>query len=185
MRRFLVATILTSTAVAIAPPALAQTPDKEAKLVQGRWRVISAEYNGCEIFGPIAFLKGEFLGKTTVIIEKDRLTFRVEDLDVEQKAAFRLDPKKTPRQIDFRAISEGKDLTLKLFRGMERDKARSKDTVGEGIYALDGDRLTLCWRMEPSTSPKDKKSPLRPLQFESIFYRLQYLFVLERIKAER
>jgi uncharacterized protein (TIGR03067 family) len=169
----------------VAPPASAQTPEEETKLLQGRWRVVSAEHNGCHIFGQSAFLKGELLDKATVTIDKDRLTFSVEGLDVEQKAAFRLDPKKAPKQIDFRPVSEGKDLKLPLFRRIEKDKPENKDAVGEGIYKLDGDKLTLCWRMDPSTSDKDKASPLRPLQFESIFYRLQFLLVLERIKPEK
>jgi uncharacterized protein (TIGR03067 family) len=111
-------------------------------------------------------------------VAKEQVVVSVEGLDVEQKAKYRLEPKKSPKQIDFEAVSEGKDLSLKMFRRIKTDKDAKEDTAAEGSYRLGGDKLILCWRVQHHK----KGQPLRPAEFESVFYHLQILFVLEREK---
>jgi hypothetical protein len=59
----------------------------------------------------------------------------------------------------------------------------------EGIYKLDGDALTLCWRTtEAKELLKDGASDelkVRPSVFQSVLYYHQFLFVLERVKAKK
>jgi uncharacterized protein (TIGR03067 family) len=150
----------------------------DAKLLVGKWRVTSAKWNGGDIIGEVGFLEEKYLRKTTFTFDKEQVVVSVEGLDVEQKAKYRLGPKKSPKQIDFEAVSEGKDLKLKVFRRIKRDEDAKEDTAGEGIYTLVSDKLTLCWRVQHHKEGQ----PLRPAKFESVFYHLQILVVLEREK---
>jgi uncharacterized protein (TIGR03067 family) len=104
----------------------ADKPDEkkaDAEKVRGAWKVVSAE----ETAG---------LDKNVEIPEyKDTVwtfgetEFAVTRGKVETKFAYRLDPSAKPKQIDF-----GKDLAGK---GDQRPF--------EGIYELDGDKLTICY----------------------------------------
>ena len=178
LSRFFWVMILVGGVVLAARPDFEQPAADDAKLLLGKWRVTSAKFNGGDIIGEIGFLEEKYLRKTTFTFDKVQVVVSVEGLDVEQKAKYRLGPKKSPKQIDFEAVSEGKDLKLKVFRRIKTDEDAKEDTAGEGIYTLDSDKLTLCWRVQHHK----KGQPLRPAKFESVFYHLQILVVLEREK---
>src|SRR3974390_273910 len=83
------------------PPVSADGQDGKKKsdgeLLVGKWRVTSAIYNSVEIFGEPGFLKEKYLRKTTFTFDKEQVVVSVEGLDVEQKAKYRLGPKKNPK----------------------------------------------------------------------------------------
>lgn len=131
--------------------------------------------------------------KMIVTVEKDEIRFVIEGTDSEQAAKFVLRPEKKPAEIDF--VKQTKDQAwgndnpvLKLFRGykLEEGKAIPAEDKAEGIYKIEGNKLTLCWRtikgrelgVEGGIS---KDAVLRPTIFQSHLYYHQILFELERI----
>jgi uncharacterized protein (TIGR03067 family) len=161
----------------------------DAKLVQGKWRVISAEEDGA------SYPKGK-IEKMCVRIDKDEMRVFVEGTKSEQGAKFTIDTSTNPKQIDFTKETHDNEwsdqLPSKLFRSWKMDKELkpipAEDEI-QGIYKLDGDTLTLCWR---TTKAKEllkdgasKELKVRPSMFQSELYYHQFLFVLARAKAEK
>src|SRR6516164_433705 len=163
--------------------------DDDAKLVQGKWRVISAKDNGSSY-------PNSKIEKMSVVIDKDEIRVVVEGTKSEQGAKFTIDPSTNPKQIDFtketRDSAWSEQLPSKLFRSWKFDsesKAIPAEDKVQGIYKLEGDNLTLCWR---TTKAKEllkegasKELKVRPSVFQSELYYHQFLFVLARAKAEK
>ena len=166
----------------------ARAGDDDARLLQGKWRVISAEQNG-------ASLPKDRVEKMFVAVEKDELRGYVEGTKAEQAAKFSLDPKQDPKHIDF---TEARDRDwadrphLKLFHRYKwvDGKPVPADGKAEGIYKLDGDSLTICWRTTEARDligGKQQVSELRvrPGVFQSHLYYHQFLFVLELVRPDK
>jgi uncharacterized protein (TIGR03067 family) len=161
----------------------------DAKLVQGKWRVISATENGLD------YPKSK-IEKMTVLIEKDEIRVLIEGTKSEQGAKFTIDTSTNPKQIDFpkeTRDSEWSDqLPSKLFRSWKMDsegKVIPTEDKVQGIRKLEGNTLTLCWRTTKAKELlKDGASEelkVRPSVFQSVLYYHQFLFVLERVKADK
>ena len=82
-------------------------------------------------------------------------------------------------------------LPWKLFRRYKWADGKPVPAEGkaEGIYKLDGDSLTLCWRTTEGKELRGDKVAqelkVRPSLFQSDLYYHQFLFVLERVKPEK
>ena len=180
-------------AAAVAVGALsafrsAQAGDDDAKLFQGKWRVVSAKQNGASV-------PKDRVEKMFVAVEKDEVRVYVEGATAEQAAKFTLDPKQDPKHIDF-AGTRDRDWAdqphLKLFRRYKwaDGKPVPADGQAEGIYKLDGDSLTLCWRTTEARdlvggSRQVSEPRVRPGVFQSHLYYHQFLFVLERVRPDK
>jgi uncharacterized protein (TIGR03067 family) len=182
----LIAVAVTVTAASTRQSARAG--DDDAKPLQGRWRVVSAKQNG-------ASLSKDRVEKMFVAVEKDELRVYVEGTKAEQAAKFTLDPTLDPKHIGF-AGSRDQDWAnqshLKLFRRYKwaDGKPVPADGQAEGIYKLEGDTLTVCWRTTEARDligGKEQVSELRvrPSVFQSHLYYHQFLFVLERVRSDK
>jgi uncharacterized protein (TIGR03067 family) len=122
----------------------AQVARSDLERIQGNWRAVYVEENG---------VKGLFTAFQDDDVKRDLPTLTVEGnhvswkghpggsaVPVEFDGLVHLDPTREPKTIDFSYL--GKDGRTML-----------------GIYRVEGDRLTLCWSIEPK-KPKD-----RPTEF--------------------
>jgi uncharacterized protein (TIGR03067 family) len=123
---------------------------KDLQSLQGTWKLISSIDSGQEV-------PAELIAKATIIIEGNKLRFRMEGEAKEEEATFTLDPTKKPRAIDL--VTRRSDGTTQTARG---------------IYKIEGDRVTLC-----TNSAKDGE---RPTEFASRRQTRLGLGVLERVK---
>jgi uncharacterized protein (TIGR03067 family) len=120
---------------------------RELKKLQGTWVVVEAERDGAALDR----IKGNKL------IVKDH-QFTVVTKTAELKGDLTLSPGKTPKAIDF-----------------QHQEGALRDKKWEGIYKLDGDKLTLCYA--EADSGKD-----RPDKFETYDGSNRLLIVVERKK---
>jgi uncharacterized protein (TIGR03067 family) len=166
----------------------AQAGDDDARLLQGKWRVVSARQNGASF--PKTRADNMF-----ILIDKDDIRVYVADTKSEQGAKFAIDPGQNPRQIDFTRETFDSEwaeqLPRKLFRRYKWTDGMPAPAEGnaEGIYQLDDDSLTLCWRTtEGKEIIGDKVATelkVRPSVFRSDVYYHQFLFVLKRVKSAK
>ena len=127
----------------------------EMKKLQGEWLAVEVELKGKKL------AKDE--AKTMQVVIKDHeLTFRDTDKPGrERKKTFKLDPSKTPNEIDVTSLD-----------------GQEKDTTAACIYKLNGDRLTIC-------IPYFVKDPsVRPKAFKSGVDDGLMLLTLERVKGK-
>jgi len=109
---------------------LAQDAKKDTDALQGGWKVV--DYKGKEE----AFVK-EFKAKGRIVFEGDMLTIMIGEVKLGE-AKYKLDPSKKPKQIDV-IPTEGEN----------------KDKAVLGIYALEGDMLTIFSHDDVKLRPKD------------------------------
>jgi uncharacterized protein (TIGR03067 family) len=129
----------------------------EGKKLQGEWRAVEVELQGKKL------TKDDAEAKTMRFVIKDNgLTFsNTEKTGRERKKTFKLDPGKTPKEIDITSLD-----------------GQEKDTTAACIYKLDGDRLTICM-------PYFAKDPsVRPKEFKAEADSGLMLLTLERAKAK-
>jgi uncharacterized protein (TIGR03067 family) len=150
MVRMIVVTLMIAGAGAVARAGEEKKTDAEA--IRGDWKVVSAkETNGFKDNIDVAEYKDSVWTFTEqeLTIRKDR---------AETKLAYRLNPAAKPKQIDLIRVPAGRTEKLKL----------------EGIFELDGDKLTICYTV----------SNLRPSDFSMGrgIAAIKRLVVLERQK---
>jgi len=100
----------------------------EAKKLLGTWVVVTCEKDGEKV--PEKVLQGEVV---RFIIRADSITIKVED-EIKSEERYTLDPRAKPQAID---------LTDKEGR------------IARGIYALDGEKLQICWTERGKTRPTE------------------------------
>src|SRR5262249_52274130 len=108
--------------VLVASLSLAAAPQKDAgktdlDLVQGTWNDAGLEGSG-------AVRMGEFTDGLKIIIKGNRMTFQGPASN--EELTFKLDPAKKPKEIDLTPPD-------------------AKQGTFQGIYALEGDRLKICY----------------------------------------
>ena len=129
---------------------------EEVKKLQGDWQVVEVD------------AKGKKLGKDEdevknmrFVIKDDKLTVRPTNVEgVERKKTFKLDPSKTPKEIDFTSLD-----------------GQEKDMTAACIYKLEKDKLTVCM-------PYYKDPSKRPKEFKAGADDGLMLITLERVKAK-
>ena len=129
----------------------------EGKKLQGEWRAVGVELRGKKLTEDDAEAKA-----MRVVIQDDGVTFSpTAKPGRERKQTFKLDPGKTPKEIDLTALD-----------------GQEKGTTAAAIYKLDGDRLTICL-------PYFAKDPsVRPTEFKADKGGDFMLLTLERVKAK-
>jgi len=156
-------------AIAVAHPAEKAPPpadkagdgakkdaEKKTSEIDGMWTLVSASNDGFAT--PAEAIKRQ---KFEITIDDGRFVMRYSDRKPRKiEYAFKVDPTKSPKQID---LSHG------------------PNDVSLGIYKLDGNRLTICYP-DGSTS-KPAASGVRSTGFESVAGSINdVLLVLERVK---
>lgn len=123
----LVALMLSSAAVAADQPAPGA---KDQERLQGTWRVVALENEGKPV--PAEAIKG-----ATLTFTKDQ--YELKGGREEFRGRFKLHATQEPRGIDSTFVeADGKE------KG-----------VAVGIYKLEGDRLTICWRQGDKDRPRE------------------------------
>jgi uncharacterized protein (TIGR03067 family) len=125
------ATLLVLSASVWAYGGDAAKKDQEA--MQGTWKVSKAVINGQPAMD-------DLIKKIAVIIDKDKLTMKL-DGNVFGDGTFKLDPSKSPKQID-----------------MTTQSGPDKGQVRLGIYEIDGNKLKIHFKQGPEAlkeRPKD------------------------------
>lgn len=123
---------------------------KDRTALQGAWRVVASEQDGAKV--PADDLKG------LALIFKDDSIHVQEGGKSEEKFGFRLDPSKSPREID---------LTVKF--------GPNKGRVDRAIYEFDGTTLRICIQ--------SNKDAARPRTFSTKAGSNLWLVVLQRSKG--
>jgi uncharacterized protein (TIGR03067 family) len=123
--------------------------EKSSKELQGEWRAIEFQIGGSPA-------PKEVVQKARLSITGDQMTWDSGGTSV-RKSRIRLDPSKSPKEIDITAL-----------------EGPGKGTTYPGIYSLEKGRLRLCY-----SHTKD-----RPKSFTTERGGLQELIILERVKPK-
>ena len=171
------------TVLGLSSLGLPARAEDDAEQLQGKWRVVSAEQNGADF-------RKEQLQNVFVVFADDEVRVYRKGTKAEQAAKFTLEAEK--KQIDFtketRDSEWANNLTFRLFRRYKWEGGQPVEAEGpaQGIYKLEGDSLTICWRTTEAKEIRDGKVAselqVRPTVFRSDLYYQQFLFVLERVK---
>lgn len=138
--------------VAFSTSAAVQEKDdfeKEKKKLEGSWKVIGAQVNGIKL--PLEAFK-----KVVITFKDEKVVFKDSD-KIYDEIEIDIDPAAKPKEIDYRYL-------IGLKKGVRE----------QGIYALDGDQLTIV------TSQQKQK---RPAELVSKKGTGQQLLILKRIKS--
>lgn len=123
----------------------ADAPDKDAEKLQGTWKVIAAVKDG-------EGAPADDIEKMELVISSGQMVFKDGKSERDETVTFKVDSTKQPATIDMTNTKE-KKLIL-------------------GIYKLDGDKLSLCFRLGDKDRPTEfaskKKSDVRFLTLERV-----------------
>ena len=127
MKPHLVALLAAGLLTAADAPPRKGKDDRDR--LQGTWNVVSLVQNGKAV--PREAIKG-----ATLIFEGDH--YGLKGGKEEYRGSFKLNQRANPKQIDTTFVDVD-----------DREKGRA-----QGIYKLEGDRLTICWREGGKGRPK-------------------------------
>lgn len=164
-----VLSLVVSLLCLLAPPD--DAAPKDLTLMQGTWRIARLELGEAAPTPPEEEIK-----KGRLIIQGTKITARMGGQDQEPET-FTLDPSKNPKTIDMTTTMYSRTLGP---NGTEEAK-KTKGKM-QGIYKIDGDRLTLCFTDadRPNAASKD-----RPTEFSVQGQTNRFLLVLERDKEDK
>ncbi len=148
MRCFILIAVCLSCQVGAALHAQADA-DKNSKELQGEWRAVELQTSG----NPAP---KEVVEKARLEVKGDEMTWNSGGTSV-RKSKIRLDPSKSPKEIDITALD-----------------GPGKGTTYPGIYSLEKGRLRLCY-----SHTKD-----RPKEFKTERGDRRELVILERVKPK-
>lgn len=139
-----------------APPAAKRADEKtDLERLQGEWRCVDAECGG-------ARAKKDDIAAIRFAFEGDKFFGWQDGEKNEPRATFKLDPRKTPKDIDL------------------VNTARKDNRTVLGIYSLEDGRLKLCM-----SGNGDGSQPTRPTAFATKAGEPVVLYVLEPVRAEK
>ncbi len=140
-----------------AAGSFADDAEKKAKeQLTGTWKVVAVEANGKKF-------PAEATKDFRFIFTADTLT-RKRGEQAESGAGYRLNPSKSPAWIDMTGQTDGKDVVI------------------PAVYALDGDTLQLCFRMDYKVAGKPNAKQQRPEKLSGGEGSEQVLMTLKREK---
>jgi uncharacterized protein (TIGR03067 family) len=128
------ASLLVGLALSVSAPGAKDPPKKEATIV-GEWVGEKAMIGGMNLPVPDGGISFRFAGDGALSVTEG-------GRGKPEAGSYRVDPKKNPAEIDLTPPADKKEGTL------------------QGIYKLDGDTLTLCFR-------RVTPGGARPTEFES------------------
>lgn len=140
--------ILAATFIFLVPVQGQDAAKKEVAKLKGEWKIEQID------LGPDQKLPPEALAMFKFKITDDR--FIVEVAGQKQEAIYKVDPTKSPKQID-----------------ITPQEGPNKDKVGKGIYTLEGDTLKIC---------HSEKGDGRPTEFKVDKETKTGIITLKRIK---
>jgi uncharacterized protein (TIGR03067 family) len=129
MRHVILLTLAVACLLGADEPKMAEIK-KDAEAFQGKWQMVSVVRNG-------EVVPSTFLATGELVVKGD--VYKVSLNDISATATFKLDPSKTPKQIDFTYT----------------DGANNGQTI-QGIYELKGEELKVCRGLDDKT-PRPKK----------------------------
>jgi uncharacterized protein (TIGR03067 family) len=135
-------------------------PDQER--IQGKWRIVSAVQDGIPVPANLFPEVSLFLGNEFFRQQRDQKDGR--------SMSFTLDTGATPKGLDFTETVQGITVGKEMKRNQET-------WFHPGIYKLEGDRLTVCYKH----GKHDRNAP-RPTDFDAKEGSACLLMVLERVQ---
>jgi uncharacterized protein (TIGR03067 family) len=147
--------------IALAGLLPADNPKEEAvkqekEKLAGTWALTALEVNG-------QTLPEDAIKDIRYVFTAEKLTRKRGD-KIESEAGYRLDLSKSPRWIDMTGKQDGKDHSV------------------PGLYALNGDRLQFCFRMDYKKPGQAAEGLVRPSKLEAGKGSEQVLMTLKREK---
>jgi uncharacterized protein (TIGR03067 family) len=135
MRPVILSTLVVTCLLGADEPKKADAKkDKDTEAIQGKWQMASVVRNG-------EVIPSNFLATGELVVKGD--VYKVSLNDISATATFKLDPSKSPKQIDFTYT----------------DGANKGQTI-PGIYELKGEELKVCRGLDDKTSrPKNLEAP--------------------------
>ena len=131
----LLLTGLTGVCVAMTSPLVANDGDDGAKALQGVWAAASMEADGTPA-------PAKDVERMRFTFKENKLLIRGNFRDDREQSAYKVDPKQSPKQLDFTPPKEQKPIL--------------------GIYEVNGDELKVCLRHASSSDGRPTEFATKP-----------------------
>ncbi|MCE9534256.1 MAG: TIGR03067 domain-containing protein [Planctomycetes bacterium] len=136
-------------------------PGDDAKGVQGRWKIVSGEFNG-------KAAPADKFADIEIVVDGDSITAfekGVEIKDEEARPKFKIDHSTSPKSVDLMLTSTESSETRDLNDKTIKKETRTRTDIAKGIYELNGDTLKLCIRFPKYDDKGNAIDPERPTTF--------------------